>query len=56
MGIPKEEEKKYYTVEEYLEIQESSEEKLEFRNGEIVAMAGGTGGHNLIINSMGNCS
>lgn len=49
MAIPKEnEEKKYYTVEEYLEIQESSEEKLEFRNGEIVAMSGGTGNHSLI--------
>lgn len=49
MAIPKEkEEQKYYTVEEYLEIQETSEEKLEFRNGEIVAMSGGTGKHSLI--------
>jgi Uma2 family endonuclease len=53
MGIPKKEEtEKYYTIEEYLEIQESSEEKLEFRNGEIVAMAGGTGNHSLISTSI----
>lgn len=53
MGIPKkEEQEKYYTVAEYLEIQESSEEKLEFRNGEIVAMAGGTGNHSLISTSI----
>lgn len=51
-GAKKKEEKKYYTIEEYLEIQESSEEKLEFRNGEIVAMAGGTANHSLISTSI----
>jgi len=49
MAIVEENEvEKYYTVEEYLEIEANSEEKLEFRNGEIVAMSGGTGNHSLI--------
>jgi Uma2 family endonuclease len=53
MGVSKkEEQEKYYTVAEYLELQETSEEKLEFRNGEIVAMAGGTSNHSLISTSI----
>ena len=40
--------KKYYTPEEYLEIEETSESKNEYRDGEIVPMAGGTTNHNEI--------
>ncbi len=39
-------EKKLYSVEEYLKLEEKSEEKHEYRNGEIIVMAGGTTNHN----------
>lgn len=38
-----------YTVEEYLRLEEVSPEKHEYREGEIVAMAGGTPDHSLIL-------
>lgn len=37
-----------YTSEEYFALEESSEERHAFVNGEIYAMAGGTADHNLI--------
>ena len=40
--------KKYYTPEEYLELEEKSEEKHEYRDGEIIVMAGGTTNHNIL--------
>jgi len=40
--------KTYYTPEEYLQLEEISESKNEYRDGEIVAMAGGTTNHNEI--------
>jgi len=40
--------KTYYTKEEYLEIEEQSEFKSEYFDGEIFAMAGGTPAHSAI--------
>lgn len=40
--------KTYYTPEEYLQLEETSESKNEYRDGEIVPMAGGTTNHNEI--------
>lgn len=40
--------KKYYTPEEYLELEEKSQFRNEYRNGEIIAMTGGTTNHNKI--------
>ena len=39
---------KYYTPEEYLELEEKAEYKSEYRDGEIVPMTGGTTNHNKI--------
>jgi len=36
----------HYTPEEYLELEEKSDCKNEYRNGEIINMAGGTTNHN----------
>lgn len=41
--------KRYYTPEEYLELEETAEYKNEYRNGEIIPMVGGTTNHNKII-------
>lgn len=41
--------KKYYTVEEYLAIERKAFEKHEYINGEIVAMAGASREHHLIV-------
>ncbi|GBF82148.1 Uma2 family endonuclease [Aphanothece sacrum] len=41
-------ETKYYTVEEYLELEETAEYKNEYLNGEIIPMVGGTTNHNKI--------
>jgi Uma2 family endonuclease len=38
--------KRYYTPEEYLELEEKAEYKSEYRNGQIVPMTGGTTNHN----------
>ncbi|MCL1473658.1 Uma2 family endonuclease [Argonema antarcticum] len=40
--------KRYYTPEEYLELEEAAEYKSEYRDGEIVPMTGGTTNHNKI--------
>jgi len=40
--------KRYYTKEEYFDLVKESQEKLEYHDGEIFAMAGGTPNHNLI--------
>lgn len=40
--------KRYYTPEEYLELEEKADYKSEYRDGEIVPMAGGTTNHNEI--------
>lgn len=37
-----------YTIEEYLRIADDSEERLEYIDGQIVSMAGGTANHSLI--------
>jgi Uma2 family endonuclease len=41
-------EKKYYTPEEYLTLEEKATDKHEYRDGEIVVMPGGTTNHNQI--------
>jgi Uma2 family endonuclease len=41
-------EKRYYTPEEYLELEVNSEERHEYINGEIILMTGGTPDHNQI--------
>lgn len=41
-------ETRYYTPEEYLELEENAEFKSEYRDGEIVPMTGGTTKHNKI--------
>jgi Uma2 family endonuclease len=44
-------EKKYYTPEEYLTLEEKATDKHEYRDGEIVIMPGGTTNHNQIGSS-----
>lgn len=41
-------EKKSYTAEQYLELEEKAEFRSEYRDGEIVPMTGGTTNHNKI--------
>lgn len=48
MGMPAGK-RRHYTVEEYLRLEEDSSEKHEYRDGEIVAMAGGSPDHSLIL-------
>jgi Uma2 family endonuclease len=45
-------EKKTYTAEEYLELELTSNERSEFRNGEIISMTGGTPEHNRISGNL----
>lgn len=45
--------KKLYSIEEYLEIEKNSLEKMEYHDGEIFAMAGGTIEHSLISSNIG---
>jgi len=45
--------KKYFTVEEYLKLEDSAEYKSEYYKGEIFAMAGGSINHNQIIMNVG---
>jgi Uma2 family endonuclease len=42
-------EKKIYTAEEYLELELASENRSEYRDGEIIPMTGGTPAHNEIV-------
>ncbi|MCU0645932.1 MAG: Uma2 family endonuclease [bacterium] len=44
---------KYFTAQEYLELEESAEYKSEYYKGEIFAMAGGSINHNQIIMNVG---
>jgi len=44
--------KRYFTPEEYLLIEENAEYKSEYRNGEIIAMTGGTTNHNEIAGNL----
>src|SRR2546430_2206225 len=44
--------KDFYTVEEYLAFERSSELKHEYISGEIIAMAGATRAHNLITGNI----
>lgn len=39
---------RYYTPEEYLELEEAADYKSEYIDGQIISMAGGTANHNLI--------
>ena len=41
-------EQRYYSPEEYLELEEAAEYKSEYRDGEIIPMTGGTTNHNQI--------
>jgi len=47
------EEKKYYSPEEYLELEVNAEEKHEYIDGEIILMSGGMPNHNRIILNFG---
>jgi Uma2 family endonuclease len=42
---------KFYSIEEYLTLEEEAEEKHEYYQGEIFAMAGGTIPHNQIVSN-----
>ncbi|MBL1210607.1 Uma2 family endonuclease [Geminocystis sp. GBBB08] len=44
----KTEEKKVYSLEEYLALEENAEEKHEYHDGEIIKMTGGTTNHNIL--------
>lgn len=44
--------KKIYTTEEYLALEEKADYKHEYRNGEIIAMTGGTINHNEIVTNL----
>ena len=47
--------KRYYTPEEYLALEESAIDKSEYHDGEIIPMTGGTTNHNsIIINLIAN--
>lgn len=43
---------KCYTPEEYLELEAKAEYKSEYRDGEIIPMAGGTTNHNTIAGNI----
>jgi Uma2 family endonuclease len=45
-------EERIYTEEEYLAMEEQSQEKHEFYNGKMIAMPGGTATHNLIATNI----
>ncbi|MEA5577921.1 Uma2 family endonuclease [Anabaena sp. UHCC 0451] len=47
--------KAYYTPEEYLELEEKSEHKNEYRDGEIIPMTGGTTNHNKLAGNFYIC-
>jgi len=51
MGLPLEQRR--YTIAEYLELEEKSEVKNEFHDGEILAMAGGSYSQSRIIMNLG---
>jgi Uma2 family endonuclease len=45
-------ETKYYTIDEYLELETASETRHEYCNGEIIPMTGGTPDHNDIASNL----
>ncbi len=45
-------EQRFYTIEEYLQLEERSRDKHEYFNGKIKFMAGGAGPHNLIMGNI----
>ena len=49
MPLPAVQTSQRLTLAEYFRLEEGATEKHEFRDGEVVAMAGGTGEHSLII-------
>jgi Uma2 family endonuclease len=51
MGLPAE--KTRYTIADYLHRERSAADKHEYRDGEILLMAGGTANHSLIIMNFG---
>lgn len=44
----------HFTIEEYLVLEEKSEQKYEYENGQVFAMARGTPEHGFICNSIGS--
>jgi Uma2 family endonuclease len=40
---------RYYTPEEYLEVEINSEERHEYIDGEVISVTGGTPNHNQIL-------
>jgi Uma2 family endonuclease len=46
--VPVQTPKRFYTPEEYLELEEKADYKSEYRDGEIVSITGGTTNHNKI--------
>jgi Uma2 family endonuclease len=44
--------KQHYTPEEYLQLEERAPYKSEYRNGEVVPMAGGTTNHNKLVGNI----
>ncbi len=44
--------KHYYTPEEYIALEETAKDKHEYRNGEIILMAGETTNHNQIAGNI----
>ncbi|HYE21829.1 MAG TPA: Uma2 family endonuclease [Tepidisphaeraceae bacterium] len=49
MELSVEEPKRFYTVQEYLHLEATSDTKHEYRDGEIIDMSGGTLEHSLVI-------
>ena len=45
MELPQPKSKPYYTVEQYLEYERQADERSEYIDGEIYAMAGESGAH-----------
>ncbi|NET74027.1 MAG: Uma2 family endonuclease [Sphaerospermopsis sp. SIO1G2] len=45
----------YYSPEEYLELETKSDDKNEYRNGEIIPMTGGTTNHNKLAGNFYVC-
>lgn len=52
MSVPLETNRRY-TISEYLDLEEQTPQKLEYRDGEVIAMAGGTYDHTVIANNVG---
>ena len=49
LAFPPEQTQEHYTLEEYLEMEEKSEDRHAYHDGKIIKMAGGTIKHNLIV-------